>query len=208
MMIEVFRQSAIKLKGEKVIYFDPFKIKPNEVEKADMIFITHDHYDHYDLESIEKLKKEETVLIVPTCLEERAKQITSNVKVVKPNIKFQLDGITIQTIPAYNLTKSFHPKEKEYVGYLITIEKQTYYIMGDTDVTPEAMNVRCDYLFIPIGGLYTMNLEEAVYYVHEVKPKKVIPIHYGSIIGEISLGEKFRELINKDIEVELYIKEE
>ena len=51
MKIDVFTQAAIKMVGDKVIYFDPYLIK-DEYHDADYIFITHDHYDHYDEESI------------------------------------------------------------------------------------------------------------------------------------------------------------
>ena len=201
MKINVFRQSAIKLEENVIIYFDPFKIK-EKFHDADYIFITHDHYDHYDEEAIKNVSKESTKLIVPKCLEKASHLVVS------PNEEYDLTDLSFKTIPAYNIDKSFHPKESNYVGYLVKINNQSYYIMGDTDVTDEAMNVKCDCLFIPIGGKYTMNMEEAANYVNEVKPKKVIPIHYGSIIGDISLGEEFKKLIDKDIEVELYIKEE
>ena len=201
MKINVFTQSSIRLEENIIIYFDPFKIK-EKLHDADYIFITHDHYDHYDEEAIKNVSKETTKLIVPKCLEEVSHFVVS------PNEEYDLNDFSFKTIPAYNIDKSFHPKEKNYVGYLLKINNQSYYIMGDTDVTDEAMNIKCDCLFIPIGGKYTMNMEEAAKYVNEVKPKKVIPIHYGSIIGDISLGEEFKKLINNDIEVELFIKEE
>ena len=75
--------------------------------------------------------------------------------------------------------------------------------MGDTDVTIEAKNVDCDVCFVPVGGTYTMNLDEAVTFINELKPKKAIPIHYGLIVGDNGLGIKFKEKINKEIEVEL-----
>ena len=47
--IVVNTQSSIKLVLDKVVYFDPYKIEDN-VNDADIIFITHDHYDHFDRE--------------------------------------------------------------------------------------------------------------------------------------------------------------
>ena len=52
-----------------------------------------------------------------------------------------------------------------------------------------------------------MNVDEAVAYINTLKPEKAIPIHYGSIVGEVSLGEEFKEKVDKEIEVKLYIKE-
>lgn len=199
MKIDVITQSAIRLEGKKIIYFDPYKIN-EELHDADYIFITHDHYDHYEEESINKIINESTKIIVPKCLESKQNDL-----VVEPNKEYKIDDITFKTIPSYNIDKPYHPREKDYVGYLINIEGTTYYIMGDTDVTKEALEVKTDVCFVPIGGKYTMDYEEASNYINTINPKKVIPIHYGSIVGDITLGNKFKEKISNNIEVEIKI---
>ncbi len=85
------------------------------------------------------------------------------------------------------------------------LENEYYYIMGDTDRTPEADMIKCDYCFVPIGGTYTMNVDEAAEYINHIHPKVAIPIHYGSIVGDISLGEDFKNKVDKDIKVEIMI---
>ena len=201
MKIEVFTQSAIKLQGDKIIYFDPYCIT-EEYHDADYIFITHDHYDHYDEQSIEKVKKDTTKIIVPKCLEDKEHAL-----VVEANHSYQIDNISFDTIPAYNLGKSFHTKEMNYVGYKILIDGLYYYIMGDTDRTEEANQVTCDVCFVPIGGTYTMNVDEAADYINDIKPNTVIPIHYGSIVGDMQLGNDFSKLIDENIKVLLLMKE-
>ena len=54
---------------------------------------------------------------------------------------------------------------------------------------------------IPIGGKFTMDYKEAADYVNTIKPKKVIPIHYGTIVGSNLDANKFKELVDSDIEV-------
>ena len=149
MNIAVFTQSAIKLIEKKVIYFDPFKI-PKEYHDADYIFITHDHYDHYDETSIKKVIKDNTKVIVPKVLEESIKKITNNFLIVEPKQEYVLDDLKFETIPAYNLQKDFHPQSSGYVGYNLLINDTSYYIMGDTDVTEESKQVKCDVCFIPL----------------------------------------------------------
>ena len=197
MNINHLGHASIKLIGNKIIYFDPYKITQG-FHDADYIFITHDHYDHYDEESISKIKKDTTKIIVPKCLEDKENNL-----VVEPNNEYQIDDIKFRTINSYNTNKPFHPKEKGYVGYLITLEGLTYYVMGDTDITEEALIVKCDVCFVPIGGVYTMDVNEAISYINQIKPKKAIPIHYGLIVGDKSLGITFKENINKEIEVEI-----
>lgn len=206
MNIEVFTQAAIKLSGKFNIYFDPFKIE-NETCDADYIFITHDHYDHYDEVSIKKVMNEKTMIIVPKILEEKIQEITKNFLVVEQNKKYELADLEFYTVPAYNINKNFHPREAEYVGYNLKIDNTFYYIMGDTDVTNENKKVKTDICFVPIGGHFTMDVYEAAEYINYIKPKKVIPIHYGSIIGDIKLANEFKKLVNNDIEIEIYIKE-
>ena len=175
MKIEVLYHASIKLMGEKVIYIDPYHIE-EEYHDADFILITHDHFDHYETESIEKVRK--------------------------PGNHYELDGLSFETIRAYNLEKPFHPIDKNYVGYLLHLDKKTYYIMGDTDRTPETDKVKTDVCFVPIGGTYTMDAKEAASYINETKPSLANPIHYGSVVGEKKDAETFKSLVDKEIKVE------
>ena len=205
MKIKVFNQAAIKIESTKNIYFDPYQIK-EEFHDADYIFITHDHYDHYDEESIKNIMKSETMIVVPECLKERVSKLTTNYFLVSPNEKYNLADLSFETTFSYNIDKPFHPKEKGYVGYKIKLEDKHLYIMGDTDYLEENLHMTCDICFIPIGGTYTMDVQEAAAYINELKPELAIPIHYGSIVGALSLSKQFIDLVNPDIKVEVYIK--
>jgi len=76
----------------------------------------------------------------------------------------------------------------------------------DTDKTKETSHVECDVAFLPVGGTYTMDYIEAASLTRKIKPKYVIPTHYGSVVGDIECGILFKELINeKETKCELYI---
>ena len=199
MKIEVLNHASIKLIGDKIIYFDPYKVV-DEVHDADYIFITHDHYDHYDIESINNIKKDSTKIIVPECL----KDVDNNM-VVDVDSEYEIDAIKFNTISSYNINKDYHPKSKKYVGYNVLLDGIYYYVMGDTDRTDEANLVKTDICFVPIGGTFTMDVEEASNYINYIRPKKAIPIHYGLIVGDKKLGYDFKDKIDKDIEVEVLI---
>ena len=187
--IRINTQSSIKLTLHKTVYFDPYKIE-NDIHDADIIFITHNHYDHMDNESIEKIKNEDTIIVAPKSMEEIIKKIEfKNYILLNPNEETNIDNINIKTIPAYNKEKQFHPRNNNWLGYIVKIDNITYYIAGDTDVTLEAENVKCDIAFIPIGGHFTMDVDEATELIKKINPKIVIPIHYGSIIGEKTFGK-------------------
>ena len=206
--IFVLNHSSIKIKSSKIIYFDPFKVGKS-YNDADYIFITHSHYDHYSEEDIKKVRKKETKIIITSDLKERVKELgfeNSNIIIVNPNEKYIIDTLKIETIPAYNNEKQFHPKSNNWVGYIIEINGEKYYIAGDTDITEENKKIKCDVALLPIGGTFTMNYEEAAELANIIKPKIVIPIHYGSIVGNKCDAEKFKKLINKEIKCEIKLK--
>ena len=189
----------------KIIYIDPFKIDKN-YNDADIIFITHDHYDHYSEEDIDRVKKEDTVIIVP---EELLTKVLRKgfrqdyIITVLPNQKYMVEGIKFETVPAYNTNKQFHPKENEWVGYIIEIKGIRYYIAGDTDITEENKKVKCDVAFVPVGGTYTMDFKEAANLINEIQPKIAVPIHYGSVVGTKQDAIDFSKLLNPKIECKI-----
>ena len=206
--ISINCHSSIKINGEKIIYIDPYKIK--EINKdADLIFITHEHYDHYSIEDINKIKKNNTRFIVPNSMKNRLiiDRISENdIISVDVKNKYNVDDIEFETIPAYNINKNFHPKNNNWVGYIININNIKYYIAGDTDMTEEAINVKCDIAFIPIGGTYTMDYKEAATLTNKIKPKYAIPIHYGLIVGKYEDAINYSNLLDKEIECKIIIK--
>lgn len=180
MEIDRIIQSCFRIKMDgKIIYIDPYKVPANS-EKADIILITHPHPDHFDKSSMGDIQKEDTTVICP----ESCKKIIKkwNAKPINPNESTEIDGISIKTIPAYNIAKFFHKKKNNWVGYILQDKekKNTVYHAGDTDVIPE-MNelskLNLDYAMIPCGGFFTMDIYEAANAIEEIKPKNVIPMH-------------------------------
>lgn len=199
--IEVLCHSSIRINKEKTIYIDPFKIDRN-YNDADIIFITHDHYDHYSEEDIDKVINESTVIVIPEELLTKVLKKGINkeaIVTVEPNKKYMVQGIKFETVPAYNTNKTFHPKENDWVGYVIELNDIRYYIAGDTDITEENKKVKCDVAFVPVGGTYTMDFKEAAQLVNEIQPKVAVPIHYGSIVGTKQDAEEFIKLLNQNI---------
>ncbi len=206
--IEVLCHSSIKINKEIIIYFDPFKIEKN-YNDADIIFITHDHYDHYSEEDIDKVIKNNTIIVSPVDLLEKLLNKglkKENIISVKPYEDYNIRNLKFSTIPAYNTNKQFHPRKNNWVGYLIELEGITYYIAGDTDITEDNKKIKCDVAFVPIGGTFTMNYQEASELINTIKPKIVVPIHYGSIVGNKEDATNFSKLINPKIECKILIK--
>jgi len=62
-------------------------------------------------------------------------------------MKIDLDGFIVETVYAYNINKKFHPKENNWVGYIIDIEGIRIYHSGDTDKIPEMNKIKVDIVF-------------------------------------------------------------
>lgn len=204
--IEWLGHSTIKINNQnQVIYIDPYNIK-QDYNDADMIFITHSHYDHFSEEDINKVKKENTNIIITEDVFEKTLSLgfkESNIITVKPNESYQIDNIKFDTILSYNVNKKFHPKENNWVGYVIDINGVKYYIAGDTDITDENKMIKCDVAFLPVGGTYTMNFEEAANLANIIEPKVVVPIHYGSIVGTLEDAKNFKQRVKETIKCEI-----
>jgi L-ascorbate metabolism protein UlaG (beta-lactamase superfamily) len=171
--------SGIKIKKNNlIIYLDPFQIQ--DIEPADFIFISHEHYDHCDPESIQKIIQPYTTIY--TSDQAASKLHFPNVKIVYPNSSTEDNGISIQAIPAYNTNKVFHPKEEKRVGFIITLDQIRIYHAGDTDLIPEMRKLNTiNIAFLPISGIYVMNEIEAAEAANIIKPEIAIPIHYGKL---------------------------
>ncbi len=196
--ITVNTQSSIRIEGSKILYFDPYQIQAAAYD-ADFIFITHEHYDHFEPESIAKVKKEDTLLVAPESMKKKVLSesgiVPENCLFYRPGETHETGGVVIETIPAYNKRKPFHTKGKKWQGYVVEMDGIRYYVAGDTDVNEDIEKVRCDVALIPIGGFYTMDGKQAAEYIAQIKPKAVIPTHYGSIVGNMADGQDFQKML-------------
>ncbi|MGN0314545.1 MAG: MBL fold metallo-hydrolase [Fusicatenibacter sp.] len=204
--IEVLIHSSIRITGEQIVYVDPFRVE-KEYHDADVICITHDHYDHFSPEDIRKVQKPDSVLIVPEKMEQDAKKKLSEfgnrIRSVAPRDKLTIGSLMLETVPAYNNLKPFHPKSNGWVGYLLKQNGRCYYVAGDTDQNKDNETVSCDVALVPVGGTYTMNPEKAALFVNKIHPRYAIPTHYGSVVGPQSAGDEFSKQVNPSIRIVL-----
>ena len=187
------------------MYVDPFQMS-EAPQDADFIFITHDHFDHFSPEDIAKAGNENTVLIVPEKMREKAREadtLVGSIVTVKPGEKKETAGLVFETVPAYNTLKPFHPKRAGWVGYIVTLDGRRVYVAGDTDATKEAKAVVCDIAMVPVGGTYTMDAKKAAELVNTIRPQVAVPIHYGNIVGSKKDAEEFASLADPSIRVEI-----
>ncbi len=187
----------IKIETEgKIIYFDPFEIK-EEPHDADIIFITHSHFDHYSVKDIEKVSKNDTTVVMPEAMNDGSIEGFF----IEPNNGLRVKDIYFETVLSYNLNKSYHKRENGFLGYVLEIENKKVYIMGDCDTNHDNLKVKCDILFIPIGGQYTFDYHEAIDYCLITKPETIYPIHLNFCENKDEVLRKFKKSLEKKFEV-------
>jgi L-ascorbate metabolism protein UlaG (beta-lactamase superfamily) len=183
--------SSFRIEDDSLqIYIDPFKLSAN-LPKADIIFITHAHYDHFSVEDIAKIQKEGTIVVATSDV---TSKIGKGTVTVVPGKGYTIGNLIVNTVPAYNPNKKFHPKSKNWVGYIITLSNgQKVYHAGDTDNIPEMDTIKTDIALLPCGGTYTMTARQAGEAANIFKPKVLIPMHWGDIVGSKEDAEEVKK---------------
>ncbi len=186
-----------KIFGQKTVYTEPFKIKKQDV--ADIILITHPHQDHCSPVDVKKVQGPGTVVVTTA---DCATILSGTVKVVKPGDKLTVASVEIEAVPAYNTNKQFHTIDKDWVGFIFTLNGVRMYLAGDTDYIPEMKSFKnVGIAFIPVSGTYVTTAEEAVKATLDINPQVAIPMHYGAIVGSKADAERFARALKGKVEV-------
>lgn len=181
--------ASFRIDGSKsTVYIDPWKLK--SAKPADVVCITHSHFDHLSEEDVAKIAKDSTIVVGPSdCKAGFGRAF----KAVSPGQSVTIGDVTVEAVPAYNTDKDFHPKRNNWVGYVVTVDGVRIYHTGDTDLIPEMADVKADVALMPVGGTYTMTVQQAAEAVNKINPKVAVPMHCGDIVGSLNDRETFRK---------------
>jgi L-ascorbate metabolism protein UlaG (beta-lactamase superfamily) len=177
---------------------------PKALGKVDLILVTHGHGDHTrDLKELVELTGAPVVGPFELILNLAALGVIDGSKSIAMNKGGTVAplgrGINVHMVPAehssglmlrpFGLDTQKSPSivaGGNAVGYVIEFENGfTIYHSGDTDVFGDMALIgklfSPDLALVCIGGHFTMGPVRAAYALHElIKPKQVIPIHYGT----------------------------
>lgn len=146
-----------------VIYIDPYAGEGYNLI-ADLILISHEHGDHNQVNLVRQGK--DCRILRPENMLKAGKYKS-----------LTIHGIAIEAVPAYN---DKHDRNA-CVGYVIAMDGKKIYASGDTSCTDymreNLSKEQLDYAFLPIDGVYNMNLEEASECAKIIGAKHTVPIH-------------------------------
>lgn len=212
--------SAFRLEtNDKTIYIDPWVMgnpacpeEEKRVEKVDALLCTHGHFDHVgDALAIAKEHNPTVVAIfeLANWLSKKGAKTTS------PMNKGGSQSVAGIRVTMTHAVHSCGIQEDdgtivyggEAAGYVIELESGVkMYHAGDTAVFGDMQIIRELYapeiVMLPIGDLFTMSPREAAYACHLLRPKVVIPMHYGTFPALTGTPRDLQKLVG-DINCEV-----
>lgn len=155
--------SCFEITNDVTIVTDPHDGRsigiPTPSVTADIILVSHNHYDHNSVKSVEK----------------------ENSKVITDERKRTVGNIQISGVPAFHDT-AHGERRGNMVLYKFLCDDITFCHLGDLGHGLDERTVQqigsIDILFIPVGGNYTIDAEQAWQVIQMLKPKITIPMHY------------------------------
>ncbi len=206
----------IETPGGKTVLVDPWVTgnpmcpeKDKDVKKADVMLCTHGHFDHI-ADAVEIAKKHNPVVvgIYELCvwMEKKGAKQTS------PMNKGGTQTVGDIKVTMVHADHSCGIQDGDQIiyggeacGYVIEFSNGLkIYHAGDTNVFGDMQIIRELYApeiaMLPIGDHFTMSPREAAYACNLLKPKTVIPMHFGTFPLLTGKPSDLRKLV-KGVEV-------
>jgi len=212
-------------KGKKIL-FDPWVStnpkcpgkykKKGSFGKVDLILWTHGHVDHFMLSDADELINcYNPKVVAPWELSffikaEIPEADTQTFVLGNKGATADFNGIKVTMVEAFHSAGAqltgFEGANRfvgEAVGYIIEFENGlTIYHSGDTSLMSDMKTIIGDYYkpdiaILPIGGVFTMGPDEAAFACKLIRPKVVIPEHYGTFPVLVQSSDGFKKQVRK-----------
>lgn len=192
MDIQYVGHSCFRLRGkEGLVITDPFNSSVGfsmPTLRADVVTVSHDHPDHNNFSVIKDTASRKKPFIID-----------------KPG-EYEVQGISVYGYPSFHDSQQGQERGKN-VMYSIFVDDVHVLHLGDLGHTLDEKNIQeipdIDVLLIPVGGVYTIDPQQAIEVINLLEPAYVIPMHYRTnqhdkkTFGELATVEEFMKKVGK-----------
>lgn len=175
----------IETLGKKIL-IDPFLVmSPNyDYNGVTDIFVTHGHSDHLG-SAVEISKKTGAKITAVFELANYCASKGATAQGINLGAWMDYEWGRVIAVPAFHSSST---PEGIYAGcpcgYIFEIENKRFYHAGDTCLNNEMKligeNYELDFAMLPIGGIYTMDIEHAIIASEWLNVSAIIPMHYNT----------------------------
>ncbi len=179
--------------NQKSIVVDPFikgnpqcPISLSDLPKIDYVLVTHGHSDHLG-DTMEISKRDNATVISNFEICEYLESKGAKTHPMHIGGAFNFDFGSVKLTPAFHGSSINDGNNVLYAGmpsgFLINSNGKKIYHAGDTGLTLEMQLLKEEMVnvaFIPIGGNFVMDANDAVKATSFIMPKVVVPIHYNT----------------------------
>lgn len=163
------------------------------LDHIDVMVLTHGHFDHIaDAVSLAREHEPAVIGIFELCKWLERKGV-GNLTTMNKGGTVECQGVRVTMVHADHSCGIEEDDGSivyggEAVGYVLTFSNGTVvYHAGDTNVFGDMALIRELYapsvVMLPIGGKYTMSPKEAAKAVELLRPRLVVPMHFGTFPG-------------------------
>ena len=175
--IQWLGHGSFRIQGPPLIYINPWRIARSAFH-ADIILLSNDQYDHCSPADIDKLRGPHTAVIGNPAA---ALALGTPITVLRP---WQSINVGLTRSRPFRRTRSRRTILSLKRAYIISLDYYDIYYAGPTDVIPELKHVQADLAIVPIAlGQGTMSIDDAASYLNTMRPRWVVPSHWGTLNG-------------------------
>ncbi len=207
MKLRFLGHAAVRLEGKKTVLIDPFLRdnpqaleKPENITQADVIVITHDHGDHLG-DAFEIASKTGAVIVAQHEIALMAQDKGLKAEGMNIGGPVEVEGVRVWLTPAFHTSGVGAP-----TGCVVemSVGKRVYHA-GDTGLFSDMRLIgqlfKPDAALLPIGGRYTMDVNQAAMAVEMIGAPVVIPVHYNTWPLIQADPKRFKELLGNKAQV-------